>query len=162
MIPVVRNLTAKKLIGQRIHTSFSENRTPELWRNFMPRRKEILDAVNTDLISMQVYRDLPDFSIFNPALVFDKWAAVEVNSFDHVPAGMDTFTIPGGLYAVFLHKGGPARANESFGYIFGSWLPASDFEADHRPHFEILGEKYKNNHPDSEEEIWIPIKSKHY
>jgi len=27
-------------------------------------------------------------------------------------------------------------------------------------HFELLGEKYKNNHPDSEEEVWIPIKEK--
>lgn len=25
-------------------------------------------------------------------------------------------------------------------------------------HFEILGEKYKNNDPLSEEDIWIPIK----
>lgn len=160
MIPVVKTLTAKKLIGQRINTSFSENRTFELWRNFMPRRKEIQYTVNADLISMQVYHDFPDFSIYNPALAFDKWAAVEVSSFDHIPEGMETFTIPGGLYAVFVHKGGPANAAESFGYIFGSWLPASDFEADHRPHFEILGEKYKNNDPDSEEEIYIPIKPK--
>ncbi|MFN8135720.1 MAG: GyrI-like domain-containing protein [Bacteroidales bacterium] len=160
MIPVVKTLTAKKLIGQRINTSFSENRTVELWRNFMPRRKEIQYTVNADLISMQVYHDFPDFSIYNPALAFDKWAAVEVSSFDHIPEGMETFTIPGGLYAVFVHKGGPGNAAETFGYIFGSWLPASDFEADHRPHFEILGEKYKNNDPDSEEEIWIPIKPK--
>jgi AraC family transcriptional regulator len=31
---------------------------------------------------------------------------------------------------------------------------------DDRPHFEILGDKYKNGDPDSEEEIWIPIKQK--
>jgi AraC family transcriptional regulator len=29
---------------------------------------------------------------------------------------------------------------------------------DQRPHVEVMGEKYKNNDPDSEEEIWIPIK----
>ena len=28
------------------------------------------------------------------------------------------------------------------------------------PHFEILGAQYKNNEPDSEEEIWIPIQLK--
>jgi len=160
MTPVVRNLTAKKLIGQRISTSFSENRTFELWRNFMPRRKEIKDAVNTDLISMQVYHKFPDFKIFNPALAFDKWAAVEVSNFGYIPEGMESFTIPGGLYAVFIHKGGPEKANESYGYFFGTWLPASGFEADHRPHFEILGDKYKHNDPDSEEEIWIPVKPK--
>jgi predicted transcriptional regulator YdeE len=31
---------------------------------------------------------------------------------------------------------------------------------DNRPHFEVLGDKYKNNDPSSEEEIWIPIRKK--
>ncbi|MFM9945765.1 MAG: GyrI-like domain-containing protein, partial [Bacteroidia bacterium] len=44
--------------------------------------------------------------------------------------------------------------------IYGTWIPNSEYNLDNRPHFEILGEKYKNNHPDSEEEIWIPIKPK--
>lgn len=47
-----------------------------------------------------------------------------------------------------------------FQYIFGTWLPASGYYLDNRPHFEILGHKYKNNDPDSEEEIWIPVKPK--
>lgn len=32
------------------------------------------------------------------------------------------------------------------------------YEIDFRPHFEILGEKYKNNDPGSEEEVWIPVR----
>jgi AraC family transcriptional regulator len=39
-------------------------------------------------------------------------------------------------------------------------LPASEYVVDNRPHFEILGAQYKNNEPDSEEEIWIPIQLK--
>ena len=38
--------------------------------------------------------------------------------------------------------------------------PNSDYKPDDRPHFELLGAKYKNDDPDSEEEIWIPIKRK--
>jgi len=109
---------------------------------------------------MQVYAELPDFTSFNPALTFHKWAAVEVSSVEQIPAGMETFTIPGGQYAVFVHRGGPGNAANTFGYIFGTWLPSSGFVLDHRPHFEILGEKYKNNNPSSEEEIWIPVKPK--
>lgn len=46
-------------------------------------------------------------------------------------------------------------------YIYGSWLPNStEYARDNRPHFEILGEKYKNNDPESEEEIWIPVKGR--
>ncbi|MGK2861531.1 MAG: GyrI-like domain-containing protein [Chitinophagaceae bacterium] len=47
-----------------------------------------------------------------------------------------------------------------FSYIFNTWLPPSGYDLDNRPHFEILGEKYKNDDPLSEEEIWIPIKQK--
>jgi AraC family transcriptional regulator len=29
-----------------------------------------------------------------------------------------------------------------------------------RPHLEVLGNKYKDNDQNSEEELWIPIKAK--
>ena len=70
---------------------------------------------------------------------------------------METFDLPGGLYAVFDYKG-LSTDTAIFNYIFNSWLPASRFHLDDRPHFEILGDKYKNGLPDSEEEIWIPIR----
>ncbi len=37
-------------------------------------------------------------------------------------------------------------------------LRRSGYEMDTRPHFEILGAQYKNNDPDSEEDIYVPIK----
>lgn len=39
-------------------------------------------------------------------------------------------------------------------YIFATWLPSSAYVLDNRPHFEVLGAKYKSNDPGSEEEIW--------
>jgi AraC family transcriptional regulator len=158
MEPEFKILLPKKLIGQRIITSFSENRTVELWQKFMPHRKEINNNLTSDLISMQVYPDSYDFKSFNPITRFEKWAAVEVADFDTIPEGMETFTLFGGLYAVFIHKGAASTGSKTFQYIFGTWLPASDYELDNRPHFEILGKKYKNDDPASEEEVWIPIK----
>lgn len=73
---------------------------------------------------------------------------------------MNTFILRGGLYAVFIHKGDASKAAQTFQYIFGTWLPNSAYVLDDRPHFEILGEKYKRDSPDSEEEVWIPIKKK--
>jgi AraC family transcriptional regulator len=64
-----------------------------------------------------------------------------------------------GLYAVFNYKGSNMD-HSIFEYIFRSWLPDSEYYLDNRPHFEVLGDKYKNNDPSSEEEIWIPIKPK--
>ena len=65
--------------------------------------------------------------------------------------------IAGGLYAMFEYKGS-SKDNSIFQYIYTSWLPNSTYVLDDRPHFEVLGKKYKNNDPNSEEEIWIPIK----
>ena len=72
---------------------------------------------------------------------------------------METFLLEGGLYAVFIHRGSSTDTS-TFHYIFSTWLPKSNYILDSRPHFEVLGEKYKNGDPDSEEEIWIPIKLK--
>jgi predicted transcriptional regulator YdeE len=38
----IETLTEKKLIGKRMRMSVSGNKTGDLWRSFMPRRKEIL------------------------------------------------------------------------------------------------------------------------
>lgn len=73
MTPIIRTLPKKKLIGQRITTGLLENRTPELWRSFMPRRKEIKNNVSTELFSIQVYDRSFDFKDFNPDAVFEKW-----------------------------------------------------------------------------------------
>lgn len=156
MEPRFELLPEKKLVGKRVTTSFAVNRTVELWRSFMPVRKEILNAVGAELYSVEVYG--PDFfRNFNPEAAFEKWAAMEVTDFDSVPDGMEPLLLTGGLYAVFLHKGSNTD-NSTYQFIFGTWLPGSGYLPDDRPHFEILGEKYKNGDPTSEEEIWIPVK----
>jgi AraC family transcriptional regulator len=154
----IETLPEKKLVGKRIVTTFANNKTIEMWRSFMPRRKEITNNIGTDLYSMQIYPPL-FYQNFNPHTEFEKWATIEVRNFDALPNEMETFTLKSGLYAVFLYKG-PASATAPFEYIFGDWIPNSNYVVDDRPHFEILGEKYKNDSPDSEEEIWIPIKPK--
>ncbi len=158
MEPRIETLAGKKLVGKRIRMSLSNNKTLELWQSFMPTRKEIKNSKTTDLFSMQVYNKY--FENFDPDAEFEKWAAVEVTDFDTIPDEMESYTLTGGLYAVFIHKGAANTGPKTFQYIFGIWLPGSDYILDNRPHFEILGEKYKHEDPDSEEEVWIPIKPK--
>ena len=83
---------------------------------------------------------------------------MEVINFDAIPQGMEPLIIPAGMYAVFLYKGSSNDGDKVFQQIFGSWLPESGYALDDRPHFEVLGEKYKNNDANSEEEIWIPVR----
>jgi AraC family transcriptional regulator len=158
MKPRIEKLSQKKLVGKRLKMTLSDNKTVELWRSFMPRRKEIKNKVSDEFFSMQVYDPSFNFTDFDPKASFEKWAAIEVPDFDAIPNELESFELIGGLYAVFLHKGAASTGAKTFGYIFGVWLPESDYTIDNRPHFEILGEKYKNDDPNSEEEIWIPIK----
>lgn len=158
MTPRIENLSEKKLIGKRLTMSLANNRTGELWQNFMLKRREISNNITNDLISMQVYKPTY-FADFKPNNEFEKWATVEVTNFESVPTEMETFSLTGGLYAVFEYKGS-SNDPSIFQYIFGTWLPISEYLLDDRPHFEVLGDKYKNNDPNSEEEIWIPIKTK--
>ena len=147
----------KKLVGISMRMSLVENKTSELWQTFMPRRKEISNILNSDLISMQVYDTALETGKLNQT--FDKWAVVEVSDFEKIPENMKTFNLAGGLYAMF-HYNGSSNDTSIFRYIFGEWLPNSNYELDQRPHFEVLGAKYKNNDSNSEEEIWVPVKLK--
>lgn len=124
----------------------------------MPRQNEITNNLTNELISLAVYKSTY-FENFKPTNEFERWATVEVADFDNVPNEMETFVLPRGLYAVFDHKG-LSTDNSIFQYILGTWLPSSDYVLNDRPHFEVLGDKYKNNDPTSEEEIWIPIRPK--
>jgi len=140
MKPEIKTLTEKKLIGKRIIMSFTKNKTYELWRNFMPRRKEIQNNIGTELYSIEVYAPFY-FNNFNPDAEFEKWAATEVTDFQTIPIEMETITLPNGLYAVFVHKGPANNGPKTYQFIFGTWLPNSDFLLDIRPHFAIMGQK---------------------
>ncbi len=144
----IAEISEKKLIGQRMNMSYIENKIVSLWQKFMPRRKEILNRSNTDLFSLQIYDKSFSFKQVNPHISFEKWAAVEVSDFEKVPDEMETLTLEGGKYAVFLHKGiSNEAARHTFAYIWGEWLPNSGYVIDDRPHFEILGEKYSRSNP---------------
>jgi AraC family transcriptional regulator len=66
--------------------------------------------------------------------------------------------IAGGKYAVFIHKGSYEDFGNSYGYIFGKWLPESGMVLRDVPSFE----KYLNS-PDNTKpeklmtEIWVPV-----
>jgi AraC family transcriptional regulator len=100
----IEHLKEKKLIGKKCLMSFASNRTAELWKSFMPCRKEIENSLSSDLYSMQIYTPL-FFERFDPKEEFEKWAAMEVRNLNSVPDGMQTFVLPAGMYAVFLYKG---------------------------------------------------------
>lgn len=156
--PSIKILEEKKLIGTATKTNLIQNKTATLWRGFMRSKHQIVGTINEDLFSLQLYpKDY--FKFFSPATHFIKWAAKEVSSLENIATTMESFTLVGGVYAVFYYKGS-SEDHSIYEAIFNEWLPNSMYQLDDRPHFEILGKNYKNKDVNSEEQIWIPIKKK--
>lgn len=158
VIPEIKTIPAKKIIGISTITSIANDTTPAMWKQFMPRRNEITNNISNEFISMQVFDDSIPFSDFDANTQFVNWAGVEVSDFSNIPQGMKSHTIQGGKYAVYLHKGDFKKYFETRHYIMDTWVPQNGYQLDDREYFEILGERYKNGSPNSEEEVWIPVK----
>jgi len=127
---------------------------------FLPIERKFKIKLMQTYFSVDIYPRSNFFEQFNINEEFEKWATIEVNSFDQIPDEMETLIIPEGLYAVFHYKGKPSEAQATFQFIYGVWLPNSDYEIDNRPYFALMGEKYNGENPDSEEDFWIPIRAK--
>lgn len=157
MEPRFEVLKEKILVGKRLDMCFSDLKTYDLWHSFMPLKHLIHNQLGTELYSVEVYRR-DFFKQYDPKVIFQKWATVEVTNLEEVPEVFETQIVPKGLYAVFTHRGSYTKAPETYNYIFQTWLPNADVELDDRPHFAVMGEKYKKDEADSEEEIWIPVR----
>ena len=154
----IEEIDARTLVGIKILTSMAENGTRELWQKFKPLARTVRGRESTDFYSVEVFDEATNFENFTPETPFEKWAAVEVSS-EAVPDGMETITLSG-KYAVFLHTGLPSDFPATSGYIFGEWIPVSEFVVDRRPHFEIMTADYLPDDPDATEEIYVPIRSR--
>lgn len=157
MEPRFESVAERKFVGIKSRSSLrQEAEAFLLWRQFMPRRKEIQKIKGAELYALTIYPAVY-FERYDPESIFEKWAAVEVEEVNGVPEEMDAIEIPAGLYAVFTYKGPPSEAFKAFEFIFRDWLPRSGCVLDHRPHMAVMGEKYHNTKADSEEEFWIPV-----
>jgi len=155
--PKIIQAEGKLLLGIRQKMSVISNSTGKLWAKFSPQIAGIPGRKSEDRYSVQVYPD-NYFANFRPDLEFEKWAAVEVTDSSNTGQNLEQLELPGGVYVVFHYKG-LSSDPAIFQYIYSQWLPASPYTLDARPHFEVLGSKYRNNDPESEEDIWIPITS---
>jgi AraC family transcriptional regulator len=118
---------------------------------------QVPHRVGNHLLSAQIY-SAPDVAVLaDMHTPFEQWAAAEVSEDGELPPGLETLHLPGGLYAVFIHRGTTADFYSTAQFIYGYWLPQSGYTLDQRPHFEVMGDKYRHNHPESEEEVYVPI-----
>lgn len=68
-------------------------------------------------------------------------------------------TIPGGAYAVFLHRGPYEGLNQTYNAIFGRWLPASGRQLRDEPCFEVyLNAPGRTKPANLKTQIHVPLK----
>ena len=157
MKPRIESISELKLIGQSMNMTLEQDRTIDLFKQFMPRRSLITNSINSDIYEVLIYED-SNFKNFTPQSFFTKWVCLAVDHFEDHPSDMNPLTIEQGLYAIFTYKGHSSSFGKFMHWILTEWLAQSPYHLDARPHFHILGDKYKHGHPESEEEVYIPVK----
>jgi AraC family transcriptional regulator len=86
--------------------------------------------------------------------------SVEVQDLQDTPGILFAKTLPASRYAVFHVTGGLSKISEIFRFAYDQWIPASDYEVAYPYDFEYYGEDFKGDMPESEMDLYIPIKPK--
>ena len=85
----------------------------------------------------------------------------EVSKVEDIPEGMFATEVEAADYVVITHKGPMKTLGDSYKYLFGTWLPQSDYKNVRKPHVEVYGKDFKGaDNEESVMEIWCPIVKK--
>lgn len=150
MEPKIVKKEAFSVIGMHCRGRNQEGEIPEMWREFGPRVPEIQNIVS-DSVAYGISDNMdPDTG------EFDYVAGFEVSDVPEVPEGMVHWAVPGGRYAVFRTT--LPNLGETFKYVYYEWLPRSAYEHRPGPDLELYDEAFDAEDPDSEFEVYVPIK----
>lgn len=83
---------------------------------------------------------------------------VDVPKSTPVPTGMKVWEVPALQYALFQHQGPITRIDETYGYIYGTWLARSEYQQADGPSLERYDERFGDGGATSELDILIPIR----
>lgn len=135
---------AFSVVGLRISTKPKSPEIPKLWDAFVPRMGE-LQNVSEPYASYGVMTSVGDG--------LDYMAGNPVSEVIELHAGMNRWDIAETIYAVF--ESTLPTLPETFDYIFGTWLPASEYKQGSGPLLERYGETFSPENPVVD--IYIPV-----
>ncbi|MFT4716417.1 MAG: AraC family transcriptional regulator [Paracoccaceae bacterium] len=155
MEPEIVTRGAAKVIGVARQYNEEDLNIETLWSAFRPSVAGIANRVGDDAFGIyEEYCENQD------SIGFSYICAVEVSDFDTIPKGMIARTIPQHLYAAFRHKGPISYLPETLKYIWGSWLPKSDYDYVDKPDFELYAPGANPNDPEKTLYLYIPVTKK--
>ncbi|MBX9688182.1 MAG: AraC family transcriptional regulator [Candidatus Obscuribacterales bacterium] len=128
-----------------------------LWNRFLSRSGEIKQS-KAGLALGICCNAHPDLKKENDECIIYV-AALPVEHFDEIdlPEGMLVCKLEAGRYAVFTHKGPLRNLPESINYIWGEFIPNSNFKFRDAPDFELYDERFDPDKLDGEIDIYVPI-----
>jgi AraC family transcriptional regulator len=138
------------VVGLKYRGKNENNEIPQLWRVLGPRTGEIENlADDTAAYGISANMDKESGE-------FDYIAGFEVSSTEGLPEGMVAFEVPGDRYAVFATT--LPKIGETFHNAYETWLPQAGHQLTGGPEFELYDEQFDPQDPDSEFDLYIPIK----
>jgi len=155
MEPEIITRSEMKVVGT-VHKYQEDDLNIEmLWSDFQHKVNQIRNRIGNDAFGIyEEYFETED------SIGFSYICSVEVSDFDDVPEGMISRIIPEQMYAVFRHNGSLSFLPETLKYIWGSWLPKSNYEYDEKPDFELYSPGIQPEDPDHVLFLYIPVSRK--
>jgi AraC family transcriptional regulator len=125
-----------------------------LWDRFVPQMADIPGRVGAATYGICCQ---PEEGQQEPGR-FTYIAAVEVENLNGIPDGMTGIELPAHEYAVFAYSDGIGpELPKAMEYIFGEWLPSSEYELDGTD-FEYYGDDFDPATLSGTILIYLPIK----
>lgn len=157
--PVPTFVDVPKFFVEGLSKSFDDenkHEIPLLWSQFM----STIENEGIQLSNVLWGISLPDNTMLAS---FKYWAAMEFNGKKASSETLQTRAFGGKRYAMFEHKCDGSSLHEkmqsSLRYIWGTWLPSSNFDYDGSPEFELYGPRFNPETMTGIIEIYVPVKS---
>ena len=155
MEPVITTIDKVAVVGMEYHGQNKNKEITAMWGVFNEKCMVIPHLTGKRSAYGVCFSDAD----YGTTGMFRYVAGLPVTAVDAVPEGMVSCTVPAGRYAVFTHCGTLATLDRTFDYIYGTWLPSSEYRLDAtRPDFEYYDERFTTgDDPASKFDIYIPI-----
>lgn len=150
--PRIVTKTAFNVIGLEYFGANNHGEIPRLWADFSARIGEVPGRVNPD-ITMGICDFVPDYDPVQSK--FSYLACAQVRSLDVIPPQMAGKAFPSCKYAVFTHRGKSDSLEETYRYIYGSYIPKSKLVLAEKADYELYDQRFGAG--ESEIDIYIPI-----
>jgi len=155
MEPEIITRPEMKVVGTTHKYQEDDLNIEMLWFDFQHKVNQVRNRIGNDAFGIyEEYFETED------SIGFSYICSVEVSDFDCVPEGMISRIIPEQMYAVFRHNGPLSFLPETLKYIWGSWLPKSNYKYDEKPDFELYSPGIQPEDPDHILFLHIPVSRK--